>query len=124
MKNDRGHAQDANLLIRLRTKPHHIKQSVSVAITLVIFSAVVFVFWSSSDARSREAEVQAKTVSPLDGVTSMFDGFMSGFKSTLSGTSDADSNATSTDKFDFSGIVVIDETSTTSKSTSTAKLGF
>ncbi|MFA5997510.1 MAG: hypothetical protein WC791_03415 [Candidatus Paceibacterota bacterium] len=112
------------MLTRLREKPHHIKQIVSLVITVIIFSAIVFVWWSSRDARSREVEVQAKTVTPIDGLTSMFDGLVSGFKkkvseSTLSGT-ESFSTSTATDSFDLGGIVVIDSSATTTKTASTS----
>ena len=99
------------MLETLRAKPNHIKQSVSLALTIVIFSAILFVWVSSRDARSREVEVREKTVSPVDGVSVMFDGFLSGLKdrtsSALSPKKET-STSTSTDDFDLSGVVVID----------------
>lgn len=106
------------MLEKLRSKPHHIKQSISLAVTIVIFSAILFVWVSSRDARSREIEVRAKTVSPVDGVSAMFDGFLSGFKERMSGANNANGTATtstSTDNFDLSGVVIIDPSSSTTK---------
>lgn len=117
------------MLEKLRAKPNHIKQGISLAITVVIFSGILFVWWSSRDARSRELEVREKTVSPVDGVGAMFDGFMSGFKERMSSATSLDTLggrqqvATSTDNFDFSGIVIIDPSSTTTKATSTTPAG-
>lgn len=117
------------MLETLRAKPNHIKQSVSIIVTIVIFSGILFVWWSSRDARSRELEVREKTVSPVDGVGAMFDGFMSGFKERMSSATSLDTlggqqqAATSTDNFDFSGIVIIDPSSTTTKATSTTPAG-
>lgn len=96
------------MLEKIRAKPHHIKQSISLAVTIVIFSAILFVWVSSRDARSREIEVRAKTVSPVDGVSAMFDGFMSGFKERMSGAPTTAKQATTTDNFDLSGVVIID----------------
>ena len=103
------------MLQKLREKPHHIKQSISLAITIVIFSAILFVWVSSRDARSREVEVREKTVSPVDGVSVMFDGFLSGFKERMSGASSREKQATTTDSFDLSGVVIIDSSATTTK---------
>lgn len=103
------------MLEQLRAKPHHIKQSISLAITVVIFSAILFVWVSSQDARSREMEVKEKTVSPVDGVSAMFDGFLSGFKERMSSTPAPLKQATTTDSFDLSAVVIIDSSATTSK---------
>jgi hypothetical protein len=97
------------MLERLRAKPHHIKQHLSLVITIVIFSGIVFVWWSSRDARDHELEVQAKTVTPLDGFLSMFDGLVQGFKANVFEISSvATSTASSTSDFDLSQVVVID----------------
>lgn len=107
------------MLQKLREKPHHIKQSISLGITIVIFSAILFVWVSSRDARSREVEVREKTVSPVDGVSVMFDGFLSGLKDRTSNAlspKKETATTTSTDYFDLSGVVVIDPSlSTTTK---------
>lgn len=111
------------MLEKLRAKSNHIKQGISLAITVVIFSGILFVWWSSRDARSRELEVREKTVSPVDGVGAMFDGFISGFKEKMSSATSLENLggqvATSTDDFDFSGVVIIDPSSTATKATST-----
>lgn len=99
------------MLQKLREKPHHIKQSISLGITIVIFSAILFVWVSSRDARSREIEVREKTVSPVDGVSVMFDGFLSGLKDRTSkalSPNKETATTTPTDDFDLSGVVVID----------------
>ncbi len=109
------------MLETLRAKPSHVKQIVSISITVVIFSAILFVWVSSRDARSRELEVRDKTVSPISGVTSMFDGFISGFKEKVSSgpailkTNDSKAVATTTDTFDLGGVVVIDPTGSSTK---------
>ncbi|MDO8604536.1 MAG: hypothetical protein Q7K40_04060 [bacterium] len=107
------------MLETLRAKPNHVKQVISIVVTLVIFSAILFVWVSSRDARSREMEVKGKTVSPLGGVTSMFDGLWADFKGKVSDAPSLENMntfvATSTEKesFDLSRVVVIDASATT-----------
>lgn len=103
------------MLEKLREKPHHIKQSISLAVTLVIFSGILFVWVSSRDARSREMEVREKTVSPVDGVSAMFDGFLSGFKERMSSAPTRALPATTTDDFDLSGVVIIDPSASSTR---------
>lgn len=109
-----------SMLEKLRSKPHHIKQGLSLAFTIFIFSGILFVWVSSWNARARDKEVRGKTVSPVTGITSMFGGLVSGFKDKMSGTPsfvETDGKATSTaplvtatstDIFDLSGVVIID----------------
>ena len=103
------------MLKKLREKPHHIKQGLSFAFTIFIFSIILFVWVSSWDARARDKEIRDKTVSPVVGLTSMFDGLVSGFKDKLSGTPsfvETDGSpavvASTTNSFDLSGVVIID----------------
>ncbi|HAS84894.1 MAG TPA: hypothetical protein DCS23_02370 [Candidatus Yonathbacteria bacterium] len=106
------------MLETLRAKPNHIKQSVSLALTIVIFSAILFVWVSSRDARSREVEVREKTVTPVDGVSAMFDGFLAGLKERTSNALSPKKEtptSTSTDDFDLSGVVVIDQNATSTE---------
>lgn len=103
------------MLEKLRSKPHHIKQSISLAVTIVIFSAILFVWVSSRDARMREMEVREKTVAPLDGVGAMFSGFVDGFKERMLSAPTTSKQTTTTDSFDLSGVVIIDSSSTTTK---------
>ena len=113
------------MLETLRSKPNHIKQTISIVLTVVIFSAIVFVWISSREARLREVEVRGKTVSPLGGVSLMFQGVFSDFKLKMSEVPSFDTinsgAATSSlsDDFEFSGVMVIDATT----GTSTAKTG-
>jgi len=109
------------MLERLRAKPHHVKQSISLLITVIIFLCILFVWVSSRDARSQEVQVRQKTVSPSASVSDMFSGFISGLKervdsSQFSAQSNlATSTATSTDNFDLSEVVIIDHTATSTK---------
>lgn len=105
---------------KLREKPHHIKQSISLALTIIIFCGILFVWITSLDARNSEQQVRANTVSPVTGVTSMFDGFISGFKEKMSGAPTENTNilvatTTATDTFDLSGVVIIDPSASTTK---------
>ena len=118
------------MLEKLQAKPNHIKQSISLAVTIVIFSCILFVWFSSRDARSRELEVRGMTVSPVDGVGAMFDGFVSGFKERLSSqTSSVDIEKQDeeiiipTDDFDISGVVVLDLSATTTSSAASTSSG-
>lgn len=111
------------MLETLRAKPHHIKQSIALFITIVIFSGILFVWFSSRDARSQEIQVRGKTVTPVDGVTSMFGGFFSGLKERIADTESSSVKvkspvATSTDNFDLSGVVVVDSTASSTKTVS------
>lgn len=109
------------MLEKLRAKPDHFKKSLSLILTIIIFSGILFVWISSWDARMRDQEIRDKTVSPIVGVTSMFDGLVAGFKEKISGTPSFVENsgtttvATSTDSFDLSGVVVLDQSATTTK---------
>lgn len=107
------------MLKKIREKPHHIKQSIALVLAIVIFSGILFVWVSSWDARARDQEVRDKTVSPITGVTSMFDGLVSGFKEKISGTPTLEktsvSSTTPNDTFDFSGVVIIDPSASATK---------
>lgn len=109
------------MLEKLRSKPDHIKKSISLFLTIIIFSGILFVWFSSWDARMRGDETRDKTVSPVVGVTSMFDGLISGFKEKISGTpSFVENNETATattskETFDLSGVVILDSSATTTK---------
>jgi len=129
--NAQFHGRATNPLIRIRSKPHHIKQSVALTLTITIFSVILFIWVSSKDARSREVEVRAKTVSPAYGVISMFDGAVTNIKKQLSHVvSEIKKRPASTTQeapesavdFDLSGVVIIDTATTTAQvvSTSTA----
>lgn len=109
------------MLEKLRSKPDHIKKSISLFLTIIIFLGILFVWLSSWDARMRGDEIRDKTVSPVVGVTSMFDGLISGFKEKISGTpSFVENNGTATvttskETFDLSGVVILDSSATTTK---------
>lgn len=107
------------MLEKLRAKPNHIKQVISLFITVILFSGIFFVWMSSRDARSSEMFVREKTVSPTEGVAAMFEGFMAGFKENLQKAPTFDQVKEQTpaleqkEAFDFSAVVVIDPSSAT-----------
>lgn len=115
------------MLEKLRAKPNHVKQWISLFFTVLVFSVILFVWWSSRGARSQEIEVREKTVSPVGGVVSMFSGIASGVKEKISGiptfqqTKESTTFPTSTksDDFDISGLVIIDSSLNATTSTST-----
>ncbi len=114
------------MLEKLRAKPDNFKKSLALGITIVIFSIILFVWISSWDARSSGDEIREKTVSPLSGFTTMFDGFMSGARDSVSAVpsyventpSATTSTATSSPIFDLSSIVVVDPLVSTTTATS------
>lgn len=108
------------MLKKLQEKPSHIKHTISLLVTIVIFSGILFVWLSSRDARTRELEVREKTVSPISGVTSMFDGLVADFKVKLSSASPFVTPKTEAptpapmSNFDLSGVIIIDPTAASS----------
>ena len=114
------------MLEKLRAKPYHTKKSIALGLTIAIFSIILFVWISSWDARSNGDEIRQKTVSPLSGFTTMFEGFMSGARDSFSDVpsyientpSVATSTATSTTSFNVSDVVVIDPSVSTTTATS------
>ncbi len=112
------------MLEKLRAKPDHIKKSISLTMTIVIFSGILFVWVSSWDARMNKGEIREKTVSPLSGITTMFQDIVTDVKTGISSTPsyvenpavspDTTASSTATSEFDLSGIVVIDPTSLSS----------
>lgn len=108
------------MLKKIQSKPHHIKQSIALTLTIIIFCGILFVWVSSWDARAREQEVRDKMVSPITGITSMFDGLIADFNKKISGAplvkkDDATVPTAPKDNFDYSGVVVIDTSTTTAK---------
>lgn len=119
--NDQGHDRDMNLLTRLRAKPPHVKQSIAVILTLIIFCVILFIWITSFDARTQSAEIRSTIVSPITGVSSLFESFFSGLKETIS-TAQLNPTATTTNNtvsatssFDLSGVVIIDPTASSGK---------
>ena len=115
------------MLEKLRAKPDHIKKNVSLFLTTCIFCGILFVWVSSWDARIHDEENRSKTLSPIAGVTSMFEGLITNLNDKISGapsyvdftevaTSTVSSTATSSNNFDISGVVVLDSSATSTPS--------
>jgi hypothetical protein len=72
------------MLEKLRAKPDHVKKWIALAVAAII-SGIIFLVWLSSfDARQNGDYTRDKTVSPLDGVASMFQGIVSDVKTSFS----------------------------------------
>ena len=108
------------MLEKLRAKPDHVKKSISLVFTIVVFGGILFVWLSSWDAQQTETDVREKTASPVSSFTTMIDGLVSSVRDAISGaptvfetlgksaTSTTAGSATSTNNIDLSGIVIID----------------
>ncbi len=118
------------MLEKLRAKPDHIKEIISIVLSTLIFSVIAFVWLSSWDARNSGVETREKTLSPLGSLNVFFHGTVSDFRKNISDApSYLDNNtselgtsipsATSSSGFDMSGVVVIDSMSTTTTATTT-----
>ncbi len=121
-----------HMLEKLRGKPDHIKKSISLVFTIVVFSGILFVWLSSWDARNSGGETREKTFSPLAGFSAVFQGIISDVKTGISGTPsyaenrrdgvESTASGTGTSDFDMSGVVVIDlsRVSTSTMNTTTS----
>ena len=113
------------MLEKIRSKPDHIKSIFSLVLTVIIFSVIVFVWFSSSGARSQMSVSKEKTVSPFASFMEMTQGIISDVKDKVSGmpmpsyqeiqtpiaTSTQPRNeqeVSSLGNFDTSGMVIID----------------
>ncbi len=117
------------MLEKLRAKPDHIKKSISLVFSIVVFSGILFVWLSSWDARNSGGETREKTLSPLAGFTTVFKGIIADVQSAISGAPsyvenrhdevESTASPTETTDFDMSGVVVIDplRTGTTTSTT-------
>lgn len=117
----------STMLEKLRAKPEHTKLVVSLVTTVVIFGGILFVWLSSWDARSQEDSTRTKTVAPLTGLGTMFDGFQLFVSDLISGvpqyvkmnetiSSSTATTTVATNNFDLSGVVIIDAASSTATS--------
>lgn len=111
------------MLDTLRSKPVYLKKIIAVSAATFIFLVIVFVWFSSYDARKHSNENQDKALSPLSGFTSMYNAKIFEYKGMLTGipayTSnpehEATSTAASTIDFDVSKIVIIDPSASSTK---------
>lgn len=110
------------MLEKLRAKPEHVKRNIALGATIVIFTGIVFVWWTSFEARIHKREAQEKALSPVESFKQLFNGITSSMKNSIADTPAyvntaniaSSSSATSTSKiFDISEVVVVDTASTT-----------
>lgn len=74
------------MLKRIQAKPEHVKKRISLALTIVIFSGIVFVWMSSWSARTISDESREKTASPTESFNEVFSGIVSEIKSKIADT--------------------------------------
>lgn len=113
------------MLEKLRAMSEQARKAFSLVLTIFIFGSILFVWLSSSDARSQEELVREKTVAPVSGFIAMFGGLIDEVKDAISSTPTFvnGAGATSTSQttkspssdFDVSGIVIIDPLLSTPK---------
>ncbi len=117
------------MLKKLREKPDHIKQIIALVVAIVISAIIFAVWWSSFSARQNGEEAREKTLSPIAGFTEVFQGVVSDVKNSISGMpsyventvgQEAETTSTTTfgtkPTFDFSGVVIIDSSASSTKS--------
>lgn len=120
----------------LKTKPDYIKKIIAFVVSGSIFVVIAIVWYSSFGARYHGEETRSMALSPLLGVSAMFNNKVFDLKEYYTAnffysTNTTDKTvaavqpvSTSTPTFDFSGIVVLDSATTTvSSATSTDKNG-
>ncbi len=106
------------MLKKIRQKPDHVKASISLGLSLAIFSVIVLVWVSSFQARGQGAIVKEKTVSPLAGMFSVLRGFTADIKQSYQEITPADflepreesTLPVAWDPFDTEGMVIVDTT--------------
>lgn len=104
----------------LRAKPEPVRKQLALGVTIIIFGAIFFVWWSSWDARTKRGEARAKTASPTESIKRVFQGFSSEVKNLYSQPASDQSeeamqkDAPATSTFDTSGMIVIDRSATSS----------
>ncbi len=111
------------MLEKLRSKPDHIKKIISLILTIVIFSAIVFVWVSSWDARAKSDTGRKETSSPISSFMDMGKGIISDVKDKISSMPSYTENinsiasstplketgiASSSSDFNISGMVIIE----------------
>lgn len=60
------------MLKKIQAKPEHVKEKISLLLTLLIFGGIVFVWWSSWSARRTSVENRERTASPTESVREVF----------------------------------------------------
>lgn len=124
------------MLESLRSKPDYVKKIISFSLSSIIFLMIMFVWFTSYDARAHSEESREKALTPLSGFSAMFDNKVSEVKENYS--ANLMYTTTSTEKkesdsivpilpasvpqgFDASGVVVVDSLPPQATSTSTVQ---
>jgi len=111
---------------KIQEKPEHVKKRISLIITLVIFGIIVSVWMSSRTARMVTNESRLRSASPIESFKEIFRGNISNIRDTILNAeffggrndeptrdtipvvSDEQQIASSSLRFDASGVVIID----------------
>lgn len=72
------------MLESLRSKPDYVKKIISFSLSSVIFLMIMFVWFTSYDARAHSEESREKALTPLSGFSAMFDNKVSEVKENYS----------------------------------------
>lgn len=111
------------MLEKLRAKPEPVRKQLALGITIILFSIIFLVWFSSWDARIAKDEAREKTASPVVSLWAVFQGFTTEIKDMIDsvgsntplrtqGEGEGKESQVATSTFDVSGIVVIDRTAT------------
>lgn len=117
---------------KIQEKPEHVKKRISLILTLVIFGVIVFVWVSSRTARMVIEESRTRTASPIESFKEIFNGSISDIQNTIINSDffggdntevvpDAvppvvlPKTASSTSRFDTSGVIIIDLATSTKR---------
>lgn len=115
------------MLEKLRAKPEHVKKSIALSATSVIFG-IVFLAWVSSwDARQNEEQAREQAVSPLAGFTQMIKGITADVKDSYSSmdlydgatTTQTIATTSSRTRFDMASVVILDPSVSLATTTAT-----
>ena len=117
------------MLQKIRSKPDHVKKSITLVLTVFIFTIIASVWLSSWDARQTSEVSKEKTDSPLASLKLVLSGITKDIKDTYSSSPDAVTEdfvaATTTPEsqsaslFDASRVKVIDQALMVATTTST-----
>lgn len=110
---------------KIQEKPEHVKKRISLVVTMVIFGVIVFVWVSSRTARMVINDSRTRTASPIESFKEIFNGGISDIQNTITSSEffsgDGEGTvsdgappvilsqpASSTSRFDTSGVIIID----------------
>ncbi len=117
---------------KIQEKPEHVKKRISLILTIIIFGVIVFVWVSSRTARMVAPESRARSASPIESFKEIFNGGISDIRDTIMRAEffggkheeptpvdiaplveEKPTSATSTPRFDMSGVIIIDRATST-----------